>query len=123
MLTTDEKRQFLGHGLPARPRRRRRGPSGASLQAEFDRVWDLPGRSNQHTLLQHQAFLDLIVHPPILDRHRALFGDQTQLLQYDLLRQGPRNETFPLHSWHRDFVFPGDVPLSVNTLLFLDPIG
>jgi ectoine hydroxylase-related dioxygenase (phytanoyl-CoA dioxygenase family) len=71
-------------------------------------------------LLKHQTFIDLIEHPPILDRHRAIFGDQTQLLQYDLLRQGPRNETFPLRAWHRDFVFPGEYPISINTILYLD---
>ena len=122
MITPEEKTQFLDLGYLHVP-----GAVAAEhlacLQAEFDRVWDLPGRSSQHKLLQHQMFLELIAHPAILGRQRALFGDQTQLLQYDLLRQGPRNETFPLRSWHRDFVFPGDMPLSVNTLLFLDPIG
>ena len=122
MITPEEKNQFLELGYLHVPGVVT-GEHLARLQAEFDRVWDLPGRSSQHKLLQHKAFLDLIVHPPILDRHRALFGAQTQLLQYDLLRQGPRNDTFPMRSWHRDFVFPGDTPLSVNTLLFLDPIG
>ena len=46
--------------------------------------------------------MELIEHPPILDRHRAIFGNQVQLLQYDLLRQGPRNSAFPERSWHRD---------------------
>ena len=122
MMTPDEKTSFLELGYLHVPGAVA-GEHLARLQAEFDRVWELPGRSNQHKLLQHQIFLDLIAHPAILDRHRALFGAQTQLLQYDLLRQGPRNDTFPLRSWHRDFVFPGDTPLSVNTLLFLDPIG
>ena len=122
MITPEEKAHFLDLGY-LHVRGVVTGEHLARLQPEFDRIWDLPGRSSQHKLLQHQLFLDLIVHPPLLDRQRALFGDQTQLLQYDLLRQGPRNETFPLRSWHRDFVFPGDTPLSVNTLLFLDPIG
>ena len=93
------------------------------IQSEFDRVWDLPGQSNQHKLLQHKAFVDLIEHAPILDRQRAIFGPQCQLLQYDFLRQGPRNETFPLRAWHRDFVFPGDYPLSINTILYLDEMA
>jgi len=122
MMTPQEKTSFLELGYLHVPGAVS-GEHLTRLQAEFDRVWDLPGRSSQHKLLQHQIFLELIAHPAILDRQRALFGAQTQLLQYDLLRQGPRNETFPLRSWHRDFVFPGDAPLSVNTLLFLDPIG
>src|SRR5262249_2916316 len=47
------------------------------------------------------------------------FGDQVQLLQYDFLRQGP-NSDFPLRAWHRDFSVPGDMPLSINTILYLD---
>ncbi|BDI32493.1 hypothetical protein CCAX7_45440 [Capsulimonas corticalis] len=119
MITPYEKAFFLEHGYLH--------VSGvltpdhlAQVQAEFDRVWELPGQNNQTKLLQHQTFLELIEHPAILDRHRALFGAQTQLLQYDLLRQGPRNETFPTRAWHRDFVFPGDRPLSVNTIVYLD---
>ena len=122
MITLEEKEQFLDLGY-LHVRGIVTGEHLACLQAEFDRVWDLPGRSSQHKLLQHKSFLELIALPAILDRARALFGDQTQLLQYDLLRQGPQNQTFPVQSWHRDFVFPGDTPLSVNTLLFLDPIG
>lgn len=90
------------------------------IRTEFDRVWGLGNRCNQHELLKHRAFIELIEHPPILSRQRALFGAQVQLLQYDFLRQGPRNETFPLRAWHRDFVFPGDYPLSINTILYLD---
>jgi ectoine hydroxylase-related dioxygenase (phytanoyl-CoA dioxygenase family) len=90
------------------------------IRAEFDRVWDLGRQCNQHELLKHKTFIELIEHPAILNRQRAVFGDQVQLLQYDFLRQGPRNETFPLRAWHRDFVFPGDHPLSINTILYLD---
>jgi hypothetical protein len=90
------------------------------IRTEFDRVWDLGKQCNQHELLKHPTFIDLIEHPAILDRHRAIFGDQVQLLQYDFLRQGPRNESFPVRGWHRDFVFPGDHPLSINTILYLD---
>ena len=121
-MTPEEKQQFLDQGYLRVPGVLS-GDHLACVQSEFDRVWDLPGQSNQHKLFQHRTFIDLIEHPAILDRQRAIFGAQTQLLQYDLLRQGPRNETFPLRSWHRDFVFPGDTPLSVNTILMLDPIG
>jgi len=89
------------------------------IQDEFDRVWELEKpKVNQHRLLKYQAFIDLIEHPPILERQRAIFGKQVQLLQYDLLRQGP-GSTFPLRAWHRDFVFPGDRPLSINTIIML----
>lgn len=90
------------------------------IRTEFDRVWDTGRRCSQNELLTHKTFIELIEHPAILDRHRAVFGDQVQLLQYDFLRQGPRNESFPLRGWHRDFVFPGDPPLSINTILYLD---
>src|SRR5207302_311294 len=46
-------------------------------------------------------------------------GNQVQLLQYDLLRQGPHAD-FPERSWHRDFSFPGDRPLAINTIVFID---
>jgi hypothetical protein len=92
----------------------------ALLRDEFDRIWDLESpKVNQHKLLKYPVFIALIEHPPILDRHRALFGAQTQLLQYDFLRQGPQSDAAE-RGWHRDFVFPGDRPLSVNTILYLD---
>jgi ectoine hydroxylase-related dioxygenase (phytanoyl-CoA dioxygenase family) len=119
MFTPEEKEALLKKGyLHARgvltPEHLER------VRGEFDRVWDLGNRCNQHELLKHQTFIDLIEHPAILDRQRAIFGDQVQLLQYDFLRQGPRNTSFPLRGWHRDFVFPGDHPLSINTILYLD---
>jgi len=93
------------------------------IQEEFDRVWALEKpRVNQHRLLKHKAFIDLIEHPPILARQQAIFGHQVQLLQYDLLRQGPHSER-PERSWHRDFVFPGDRPLAINTIIMLDPMS
>jgi ectoine hydroxylase-related dioxygenase (phytanoyl-CoA dioxygenase family) len=118
MLTNDEKAFFLEHGYF-----HAKGVLSpeylAHIRAEFDRIWDLPGRNSQHKLLQRRSMIDLIEHPPILDRHRAIFGDQTQLLQYDFLRQGPKSD-FPLRSWHRDFSVPGDLPLTINTILYLD---
>src|SRR4051794_12038770 len=93
----------------------------ASLQGEFDRVWELEARPvSTCKLLKHHSFLDLIEHPPLLDRHRAVFGDQVQLLQADLGRQGPHCQAAE-RSWHRDFVSPGERPLAVNPPLFLDP--
>jgi hypothetical protein len=90
------------------------------LRTEFDRIWEAESpKVNQHKLLKYPVFIDLIEHPPIVDRHRAIFGAQTQLLQYDFLRQGPRSDAAE-RGWHRDFVFPGDRPLSINTILYLD---
>ena len=90
------------------------------IQAEYDRVWEKEGpRVSQHQLLKYPTFIELIEHPAILERHRAIFGNQIQLLQYDLLRQSP-SSTFPERSWHRDFAFPGDRILTVNTIVYLD---
>lgn len=91
-----------------------------AIRSEFDRVWNLGRRCNQHELLKHKTFIELIEHPAILERQQAIFGAQTQLLQYDFLRQGPRNNSFPERAWHRDFVFPGHTPVSINTILYLD---
>lgn len=124
MLTEQEMAHFLEHGWLHVPGVIQ-GEALTKLQAEFDRVWDLPGvngntKNNQYKLLQHQLFIDLIEHPAILNRHRAVFGNQVQLLQYDFLRQGPRNQNTPIRAWHRDFSYPGDNPLSINTIVYLD---
>jgi hypothetical protein len=92
------------------------------VQQAFDQVWEAEspsGKVNQHKLLKHPLFIELIEYPPILDRHRAIFGNQVQLLQYDFLRQGPKQEQGGV-SWHRDFSFPGERPISANTILYLD---
>ncbi|MBT3343399.1 MAG: hypothetical protein HN712_24880 [Gemmatimonadetes bacterium] len=90
------------------------------IRTAFDKVWETEGSPcNQHKLLKYEPFIELFEHPPILEPHRAVFGSQLQLLQYDLLRQGPHHEG-PARSWHRDFSFPGDHPLSINTILYLD---
>jgi hypothetical protein len=121
MITPEEKQSFLEQGFLHAPAVLQ-GAHLAQIQSEFDRVWEQEGPPvNQQKLLKHPVFLDLIEHPPILDRQRAVFGSQLQLLQYDLLRQGPRTEV-PERSWHRDFTFPGERPLSVNTILYLDDI-
>ena len=125
MNTPDEKAFFLEHGyLHARgvlsPEHLEK------TRAEFDRVWDAEGPPcSQHKLLKHRHFIELIEHPPILDRHAAIFGRQTQLLQYDFLRQGPFKPGTEIkpgmeRSWHRDFTQAGDYPLSINTILYLD---
>jgi ectoine hydroxylase-related dioxygenase (phytanoyl-CoA dioxygenase family) len=122
MITSNEKAFFLENGYLHVPAVLR-GDHLASIQAAFDRVWELEKpRVNQHRLLKHQAFIDLIEHPPILERHQAIFGRQVQLLQYDLLRQGPYSDR-PARSWHRDFVFPGDRPLAINTIIMLNDMS
>jgi ectoine hydroxylase-related dioxygenase (phytanoyl-CoA dioxygenase family) len=97
------------------------------IRNTFTHVWQQEGLPcNQHKLLKYQPLIDLIEHPPILDNMTALYGSRTQLLQYDFLYQAPLNEGAE-RSWHRDFVFPGDYPLSSNNILYLqdmdDEIG
>src|SRR5438309_856361 len=123
MITEQEKDFFLEHGYLA-VEGVLAGAHLTAIQQAFDDVWEAEGNKHvtQHGLLKYQPFIDLIEHPPILDRHRAIFGNQVQLLQYDVLRQGPHNTAFPERSWHRDFVFPGDRPLAINTILFIDDI-
>ncbi len=94
------------------------------LRDEFDRLWAVHGAAGRvfhQQLLTSPVFIRLIEHPPILDRHRALFGEQTQLLSLDLLRQGPESSS-PDYGWHRDFHFPGDHVLAANTILYLDDL-
>ena len=120
MITEDEKGFFLKNGY-LHAKGVLTGEHLAQIQSEFDRVWELEKPPvSQHKLLKHLAFLDLIAHPPILERHQAIFGEQTQLLQYDLLRQGPKNDSAPDYAWHRDFSMRGDHPLSINTILYLN---
>lgn len=89
------------------------------IRETFIEVWDKEGPPcNQHKLLKYEPLIQLIEHAPILDNMWALYGSQTQLLQYDFLYQPPANEG-PARSWHRDFTFPGDHPLSTNTILYL----
>jgi ectoine hydroxylase-related dioxygenase (phytanoyl-CoA dioxygenase family) len=123
MITHKERASFLEHGYLA-VEGVLAGAHLATIQEAFDTVWEAEGDKHvtQHGLLKYRPFIELIEHPPILDRHRAIFGNQVQLLQYDLLRQGPHNTTFPVRRWHRDFTFPGERPLAINTILFLDDI-
>lgn len=97
------------------------------IQQTFTDVWNTEGAPcNQHKLLKYQPLIDLIEHPPILDNMVALYGSRTQLLQYDFLYQPPKSDDNE-RGWHRDFVFPGDYPLSSNCILYLqdmdDEIG
>ena len=122
MRTPDEYAFFLEHGY-LHVKNALEGGHLALIQSEFDRVWELEKPPvSQRKLLKHRAFLDLICHAPILERHQAIFGPQTQLLQYDLLRQEARNTTMPEYAWHRDFTMRGDFPLSINTILYLNDI-
>lgn len=119
MITREEKEFFLEHGY-LHAKGVLSGGYLSFIQQEFDRVWDLEKPPvSQHKLLKHQSFLDLIEHAPILQRIQAIFGSQTQLLQYDLLRQGAHHSG-PLRAWHRDFTFPGERPLSINTIIMLN---
>ena len=119
MITPEQKQFFLEQGylhLPAVLA----GSDLTQMQAEFDRVWE----SEQPPvgtckLLKHPAFLKLVENPKILEVHRTFFGRGTQLLQYDLLRQGPRSEA-AARAWHRDFTHPGDYPLAINTIVYFD---
>ena len=122
MRTPDEHAFFLEHGY-LHAKNVLEGSHLALIQSEFDRVWEQEKPPvNQHKLLKHRAFIDLISHPSLLERHQAVFGNQTQLLQYDLLRQPPHNTAMPAYSWHRDFTMRGDFPLSINTILYLNNI-
>ena len=119
MITPEQKDFFLEQGYLHLPGVLR-GEELDRYRAEFDRVWELEGAPvSQHKLLKHSAFIELFEHPMILEMHRTFFGNQVQLLQYDLLRQGPHS-SFPDRAWHRDFVFPGERPVSINTLLYFD---
>ena len=119
MHTPEEKRFFLEQGY-LHVRSVLDTDQLGYYRKQFDRVWEREHpKVNQHKLLKYRAFIDLIEYPPILSRQQAIFGNQTQLLQYDLLRQGPHND-WPARSWHRDFIFPGDRPLSINTIVYLD---
>ena len=90
-------------------------------RAEFDRVYkeESPPPINQHKLLKHAYWLAFIEHPLIIERLRALFGRQLQLLQLDLAQQGPRSDHGE-RGWHRDFSMRGEVPLSCNVIVYLD---
>jgi hypothetical protein len=91
MITDAEREQFLAQGY-LHVGGVLEGEHLRAIQAAFDEVWEVEKAPpwSQHELLKHRPFIDLIEHPPILERHRALFGNQVQLLQYDLLRQAPR---------------------------------
>ena len=68
MITAEEKNFFLEQGYLHVPGVLQ-GDHLALIQAEFDRVWELEKpKVNQHRLLKHKAFIDLIEHPPILAR-------------------------------------------------------
>lgn len=121
-MTEDEKSFFLEQGY-LRVEGILAGEQLTRIQQAFDSVWEAEGRKgvSQNRLLRYEPFIEFVEHPPIRQRLRALFGSQIQLLQYDLGSQGPGSRS-PERSWHRDFVFPGERPLAVNVILFLDDI-
>jgi hypothetical protein len=120
MWNKQEKAQFLAQGYLHVPglfseeqvARLRIAFDAASIAGNRKRVW-------QETLLGIPEFLELLEYPPLMDRLRGIFGNQVQLLSYDLLYQGPHSAS-PAYGWHRDFVFPGDVPLAINSIVYLD---
>lgn len=119
MLNKEEKDFFLENGY-FHAKGVLSGEYLSYIQSEFDRVWALKNSQvSEHDLLKHKSFIELVEHPPILDRIKGIFGTQAQLLQYDLLRQGAHH-TGKERSWHRDFTFPGDRPLSINTIIMLN---
>ena len=117
-MTDDEREFFLENGY-LHVRNVLDSPLLSRIQDEFEQIWAVEGRSNQLVLLKYRTFIDLIEHPPVLERQAAIFGRQTQLLQYDFLRQEP-GSTAAERAWHRDFSFPGERPLSINTIVYLD---
>lgn len=122
-FSADERRQFDVEGY-AMCRTVLDAEFLAELRTEFDALWaayGAHGRVFHQQLLTSPVFIRLIEHPSILGRHRALFGDQVQLLSLDLLYQGPKSQSND-YGWHRDFNFPGDHVLAANTILYLDDI-
>ena len=122
MLTPQDKKLFLEQGYLL-VTDVLQGEHLSRIQNAFDEVWEIEEAPPcpQYKLLKHQPFIELIEHPPILEFHRSFFGNQLQLLQLDLLRQGPHSNVGE-RGWHRDFSFPADRPLSINTILFVDDI-
>ena len=119
-MTPDEQSFFLENGYLI-ARGVLEGEHLEKVQNEFEEVWAAEDhrRCNQHKLLKYPTFIELIEHPPVIDRLRAIFGNQIQLLQYDFLRQEP-GSTFSMRAWHSDFSFPGDRPHSINAVIYLD---
>ena len=111
MHTPEEMEFFLEHGYLHVP-----GVLDADQLARyrsaFNRVWEREQpKVSQHKLLKYRDFIDLIEHPGILSRQQAVFGNQTQLLQYDLLRQGPRGEAHPPSDRTHEHL-PGEVEVT-----------
>ena len=63
------------------------------MQHACDDVWSKEGGETSRTVRMHEVLkcqecVALIEHPPILERHRAIFGRQVHLRAIALLRQG-----------------------------------
>src|SRR5947209_4775861 len=112
MLPEVEKRSFLQDGYLV-ARQVLKGDYLSHIKAAFALAWEIESKPvSQSRLLKHPAFIKLIEHPPILERLRSILGQQIQLLQADISRQDPYQNGQD-RGWHRDFVFPGDVPLAI----------
>ena len=70
MHTSDEKEFFLENGY-LHASGVVEGEHLDFLRSEFDRVWEAESpKVNQHKLLKYPVFIELIEHPPIVERHR-----------------------------------------------------
>jgi len=119
MITAEDKQSFLEQGYLHVPGVLT-GDTLERYRNDFDRVWETEKPPvGSRKLLKHPSFLELIEHPAILNVHRSFFGKALQLIQYDLLRQGPQSSSAD-RAWHRDFTHPGDLPLSINTIVYFD---
>lgn len=93
------------------------------LRQAFDSTWDPKCTSiKAPRLLQSPCFLWLTDHPEIRRRVGSVFGNQVQLLSYDCLMQTYPSD-FPIRSWHRDFSFPGNRPIAINCIVYLDDMS
>ena len=77
IVTPQEKAFFLEHGYLL-VESVLQGEHSAAISEAFNQVWEIEQAPpcSQHQLLKHKPFIDLIEHPPILERQRAIFGEQ-----------------------------------------------
>jgi ectoine hydroxylase-related dioxygenase (phytanoyl-CoA dioxygenase family) len=131
MVTREERESFLEQGYLV-VENAVTGRHLEELQSTFEEVWakEQPTRQTlvqsseivrMYQLLKYKPFIELVEYSPLLDRHRAIFGKQTALISYDILRQSPGSQ-MPERAWHRDFTFPGDRPIAINTIVFIDDV-
>lgn len=119
MDTESEMQFFLANGYL-----HRRGVFSAveldRLRAAYTAAGARRGRKvSQPETLAQPDLVALLDHDGLVGPITALFGAQSQMLSLDTLYQGP-HDPGPERQWHRDFNAPGDWPLSVNTITYLD---